>query len=113
MTTITMDPEMGEINLQEDLHYPELVDAQKMAKDNPETFEVATEKYLRKNLKLGDLVKVCDKEERIWVIIRGFIEDDGDKWMIGEVNNFLMYAGDYNINDLVVFEYRNIYATCD
>ena len=110
MTTIIQDPTV-EINYQEDLYYPKLIDAQKSAKDNPETFQVDTIDYLMDNVKINSLITVCDNNEKFWVIVKAIIEDDGDKFMIGEINNFLLISYDsYNCGDLIVLNYENIYS---
>jgi hypothetical protein len=79
-----------------------LVDAQEMARQHPDTFEVPSGAELRK-LRKGDLVKVSNHAERFWVEI---VSRDGDLF-VGRVDNFL--AGTVSHDDLIEFHVCNVY----
>ena len=82
------------------------IDAQKMARKYPKTFEAPTQEELGA-LEVGHLVKVCDEVagERFWTIIKHI---DGDV-ITAEVNNYLICVDDYGVGDEIVFEKRHIY----
>lgn len=107
---IRTNSNMDHINFEEDLHYPELHNAQELSKANPETFEVDSVEYFRENVKYTDFVKICNGAERFWVVIKAFVNDDekGNNFMIGEINNRL-HNENYDMGDLIMFEYKNIY----
>lgn len=84
---------------------PKFVDAQKMAKEHPKTFNAPSAKELN-NLKVGDTVKVCNDEERFWTIIKSI----NGEVIEAKVDNVL--GGDYGYNrgDIITFEKKNIYS---
>eukprot|EP01084_Bolivina_argentea_P263888 446826_1 len=108
LTTITLHADI-KIDFEEDLYYPDLIDAQKIAKEFPDTFKVRTLNDLIENITVNTLVKVCDNVERFWVIVRGFIEDDNHRSIIGEIHNQLVLTKHYNYPDLIAFDYENVY----
>ena len=65
----------------------QFVDAQVMAKENPDTFEAPTEAELNE-IEPGDFVKVCAKPERFWAIVECV---DGDN-IVAVVNNDLQQS---------------------
>lgn len=98
MTKITVDPIYNRyIDFCEDLYFPDFVNPREIVKD------------IEEKLKFGDMVRVYNQRERFWVIVRAFIEDDGAKFMVGEIYNFLLMTNEYNCSDLIVFNYENIY----
>ena len=81
------------------------VDAQKRAKEYPETFHVPSGKELD-SITQGDIVKVCwNDKERFWVIVE---EVNGDL-VSGVVDNHLIEAP-YNAGDEIEFCTKNIYS---
>lgn len=83
-----------------------LLNAQQMNKEHPKTFEVPSDKELRK-IKVGDIVKICDDDagERFWVEIKA-IETNSGK-LIGSIANNLIRSK-ANANDKVLFERENV-----
>lgn len=82
----------------------EFQDAQQLAKEHPDTFEVPYDATLNA-IEVGDVVKVCDGEERFWTVVKGI---DGDT-ITAEVNNNLIGEQPYNYGDLIQYEHRHIY----
>jgi len=81
------------------------VDAQKMHKMYPDTFEAPTKAELNA-LKKGDLVKVCyNDEERFWVILTSV---RGQK-LKGKVDNLLL-TPDLSLGDIIEFEKKHVYS---
>jgi hypothetical protein len=83
---------------------PLLVDAQKMHKENPKTFEVHSKKELSV-IRKGYFVKVCDNRERFWVIVT---KRRGEK-LWGVIDNQLIY-GFGQLGEEINFEVKNIYS---
>lgn len=81
-------------------------DAQKLQRDNPDSFEAPSQKELDQ-LKVGDVVKVSNGQERFWTIIK---ELKSSNVIIAEVNNRLMGVQPYNLGDLIQFTKTNIYT---
>jgi uncharacterized protein YegJ (DUF2314 family) len=81
------------------------IDAQEMHKRNPKTFEVPTPDEI-KNLKQGDLVKVCENNERFWVTI---IKLEDEK-IVGRIDNDLVFRHEFGYGDTINFEKRHIYS---
>jgi hypothetical protein len=84
----------------------EFVDAQQMARDHPDSFEAPSPEELAA-LVVGDVVKVCDTQERFWTVIKEFKEDDV---IVAEVNNSLISGQEFNLGDLIEFKKCHIYA---
>lgn len=85
----------------------ELVDAQQMATEYPDTFEAPTETMLAQ-IKVGDAVKICaNNKERFWVEVTAI---DG-KTLTGRIDNDLVFTDTHGLkyNDTVTFERRHIY----
>jgi len=80
------------------------VDAQQMAKENPETFEAPTEEELEA-IEVGWTVKVCNGQERFWTEV----VEKGDGYLLVKVDNMLVYRRGYNLGDILKIENRNIY----
>jgi hypothetical protein len=80
-----------------------LVNAQEMARQYSESFQVPPRSALRK-LSKGDVVKLSNGAERFWVQIES---RKGDVF-IGHVDNFLL-AGGVSYNDRIEFHADNIY----
>ena len=86
----------------------EFVDAQQMALDNPDTFEVPSFSDLNK-LDKGDLVKVCaQKIERFWVEILSKVGNT----MYVKVANDLIFTAEHGcyFGKKLVIETKNIYS---
>ena len=81
-----------------------LVDAQEKAEKHPNKFEVPTKRKLN-NLKIDDIVKICDGEERFWVIIT----DVHKNQIVGKIDNNLIGDQEYGAGDHIHFEKNNIY----
>ena len=80
------------------------VDAQQMAKENPETFEAPTEQELEA-IEVGWTVKVSNGQERFW----NEVLEKGDGYLLVKVDNMLVYRRGYNLGDILKIEKRNIY----
>lgn len=84
------------------------VNAQKRAEKFPKTFEVPTQKELKKQ-RVGSVVKISTGRERFWVEIKkihsGLITGRIDNVLILMVEHGLQY-GDY-----VQFRFENIFQT--
>lgn len=85
----------------------DFMDAQAMARETPDTFEAPGTNELN-SIKPGSLVKVCDGQERFWVIVRGVKGNT----ISGEVDNELL-GGQYALGELISFEKRNVYQVWD
>lgn len=81
----------------------EFLDAQRLARLNPNSFEVCSELELSV-LKKGDLVKVCANGERFWVQLTKI------NWRMlkGTVANELV-LNDLELGEEVNFHMRNIF----
>lgn len=82
---------------------PRLVDAQKLAREFPKSFEVPESNTLA-SLRSGDSVKVCNGKERFWVRL---IEANGSK-LRGVVSNDIR-ARRYGKGDTIQFRSLNVY----
>jgi hypothetical protein len=85
----------------------DLIDAQQMHRDYPDTFTVPSPERLDA-LRPGDYVKVCRHEERFWVRLHGV----DSPVLIGTVANDLEEPGntDLSYGSLLYCERRHIYA---
>ena len=85
------------------------IDARKMARDFPETFQVPSSEEIA-TLNVGDFVKVAcefkDGGERFWVQI--FELDPKRRWFKGDVSNDLC-TNELNFGDEVMVFAYNIY----
>jgi len=90
-------------HMEQEIKQIKLVDAQKMKSKYPETFWTPSDSELS-DIKIGDIVKVCDDHERFWVII----ESISNKEFIGVVDNSLL-RDDIRCGDYIKFERRHIY----
>ena len=79
------------------------VDVKKMNDKYPDTFDIPTQNELE-NITIGDSIKISNGFERFWVEIKNINE----LYLIGRVDNKLI-TSEYNLNDYVMFENRNIY----
>ena len=77
--------------------------AQKLKKENPETF-YAPELDELKQIKPGETVKVSAYNERFWVNVTAV---DGDT-ITGKVVNYLLTRR-LRFNDIVTFKLQNVY----
>lgn len=84
----------------------EFVNAQRMAIEHPDSFEAPTLEELAA-LVVGDVVKVCDNQERFWTVIKELKENDV---IVAEVNNNLISGQEFNLGDLIEFKKCHIYA---
>lgn len=84
---------------------PELIDAQEMHRNHPETFEVPSKSELE-TIQEGTYVKICDGDERFWVQVTKI---DGST-IQGTVSNDLVFEKPYNYGDLVEFHQKNVYG---
>lgn len=86
-----------------------LVNAKSMSILHPDSFEYWEEEISK--LQAGDIVKVCDKRERFWVVVQSVIGDE----IVARVDSYLL--GDLltrekpscNYGDLISFNRDNIY----
>lgn len=83
---------------------PRLIDAQKMAREHPKTFEVPDPDVLA-GLKPGTSVKVCNGKERFWVKLTAVMGDDD---LQGVVSTYVT-ARRYGVGDTIQFRKRNVY----
>ncbi len=83
------------------------IDAQKMAKENPDTFYAPSLTELNE-IKEGSLLKVATGGERFWVLV---ISVKGNK-IIGKVDNDLICTDKHGLqcDDEVEFEKKNVYS---
>ena len=83
------------------------IDAQKMAKENPDTFFAPSTNELNE-IKEGSLVKIAVDGERFWVEV---ILVSNDK-IVGKVGSYLIMTDEHGLNfdDKVEFEKKNIYS---
>ena len=84
---------------------PVLVNAEQMARHHPLTFHRPnTDK-----IKVGDVVKVCDDQERFWVQVT-------ERWcniLHGRIDNELIGGQIYNYGDIIEFCTANVYEIFD
>ena len=80
------------------------VDAQEMVKVHPETFYAPSKDELD-DISIGDFVKVCDNDERFWVIVE---EIDGDT-ITGVVDNDLIRDHSFSCGSKISFDKCNVY----
>ncbi|RTP86864.1 hypothetical protein EKN35_19380 [Enterobacter asburiae] len=85
------------------MYKPSFMNAQQMARLNPETFFVHSYEELSL-LKPGHLVKVCSNRERFWVLLT----DVQGKRFTGEVANNLVW-NDLKVGETVKFTMTNIF----
>jgi len=85
----------------------QLVDAQQMAKEFPDTFEAPSPSDLHK-LRTGDIVKVSNRAERFWVQIVSRRDDI----FLGRVDNCLL-SGRVGIDDHIKFHECNVFEIYD
>ena len=79
------------------------VDAKEMNYNYPHTFDYPTQIELD-NIKIGDSLKISNGFERFWVEVK----KKNKMYIIGRVDNELI-TNEYKLNDLVMFESKNIY----
>lgn len=80
------------------------IDAQKMAKENPDSFYAPSFDELNE-IKKGSLVKVATGGERFWVKVISV----NDNKITGTVNNDLVFT-ELDFEDEVKFEKKNVYG---
>jgi len=83
----------------------ELIDAQEMAQNHPDTFEAPTTEELNQ-IKEGSSVKISNGEERFWTLVT---KVSGDK-VTAAVDNQLLGEYGYDLGDEIEFEKRHIYS---
>lgn len=88
------------------LKRPKLVDARKMAKEHPRTFQLPSKKAV-KSLGPGDFAKVSTHGERFWVRVT---KRDGSKFQ-GIVDNDVVMTDDHGLRlgDKMAFEAKHLY----
>jgi len=82
-------------------------------KKNPDTFycPLLADPEDLKGLKKGDNVKVGGNKERYWMEV---VDNDPKTQLItATVANVLINKHDYNTEDIVQFEYKNVYQVYD
>lgn len=82
----------------------EFINAQEMAKHNPDTFE-APDIIDLSLLKTGMHVKVCHNDERFWTLITDISGED----IKAEVDNVLVNEQPFSLGDCITFTKDNIY----
>lgn len=82
----------------------EFIDAQAMAWQHPDSFDVPEPQTL-KSLGPGDNIKVCADDERFWVVLDKI---DGDT-LYGRVNNHVHGKHGLSYGDRVTLEIRHVY----
>ena len=82
----------------------ELENAYELHCENPETFDYPSTEEIC-SLRVGDGIKVCNGDERFWVVI---VEIDEDKY-ICEVSNRLLDPPGYDLGDYIYVLKENIY----
>ena len=82
------------------------VDAQKMAKENPDSFYAPSFDELNE-IKKGSIVNIAVDGERFWTVV---ISVKGNK-ITGTVNNVLVFSDEHGLQfeDEVKFEKKNVY----
>ena len=83
------------------------MDAQRMHREHPATFDAPSEADLA-GLRPGDLVKVCNKRDRFWVTLT---EAQPDGTLVGVVQNRPVGKQRYGMGDGIRFHVRNVYVT--
>ena len=86
---------------------PLLVDAQRMHRDSPATFEVPSAADLAA-LRPAHLVKLGNRRDRFWVTLT---EARADGELAGVVRDRLVAKQRYGQGDLIHFKKRNVYDT--
>ena len=83
------------------------IDAQKMAKENPETFYAPSSTELDK-IKKGNSVKIAISKERFWVTVV-FVNNNK---ITGTIDNDLIFTDEHGLQfeDEIEFEKKNIYS---
>jgi hypothetical protein len=82
----------------------DFINAQKMAKENPNTFEAPTRQETDA-LKIGDHAKICNGKERFWVLITAVGKDS----FTGTVDNELFCTDEYTLGHIIKFKWVHIY----
>lgn len=80
-----------------------MVNAQRLARLHPDTFEVPAYWELQL-LKVGDDIKVCSNNERFWVRITGII----GKTITGIVSNNLWF-NELKFGDVIEVRFSNVF----
>lgn len=80
------------------------LDAQKLHRENPKTFDAPSEEELA-NIRKGDSVRICNGRERFWVTVT--CRHGSKIW--GNVDNMLVDTTKYNVGDSVVFNTKHVY----
>ena len=86
------------------IHTDDWVDVIEKKEEYKDCFEIPTETDL-KHLAIHDMVKISNGFERFFVRVKEMI----DTTVIGVVDNHLVGKYDYDFNDTVRFEHRNIF----
>lgn len=90
------------------MNYDKFIDAQKMARKHPSTFEAPSFSELER-IKPSDWVKICVANlERFWVIVLSV----NDEHITGTIDNHLIHTDIHELKygDVVAFEKKHIYA---
>ena len=86
-----------------EIYTDDWVDASEMNSKYPNTFDIPTQDELE-DITIGDTVKISNGLERFWVELK----EVNKLYLIGRVDNELI-TNEYNLNDYVMFEKKNIY----
>ena len=98
---------MNNVYKKEHINFIELVNAQDMARQNPETFEAPWLDVLKNVVSPGMHVKVCGLGERFWVEV--VLVSDDKTMIIGSVANNLLAAA-LKFGDLIALSFEHIYT---
>ena len=86
-----------------EIYTDEWVNVKIINQHNPESFEIPTTNELD-DIKLGYSVKISNGMERFWVEI----VEKKDLYLIGRIDNKLVYCQNYDYGNYVMFEKHNI-----
>lgn len=81
-----------------------LINAKEINIKHPDTFQIPSDLELS-NLKIGDIVKICNGSERFWTIVVSIKGDD----ICARINNYLVNTKEYDYNDILSFKKENVY----
>jgi hypothetical protein len=92
-------------------HPKDFVNAQKMRRLHPDTFEAPSLQELVE-IRKDSLLKVCDGRERFWVriaVMGPVALEPEERWFVVKVSNELAFDHPYKLDDMVLIKAYNIY----
>ena len=87
----------------------ELVNAQEMAQQNPDTFTVPTAEEMAA-IEAGTYIKVCAEPERFWIRVESVNPDNTFTGRVEQSDMVFTQRHDYKHDDEVTVKPENIYS---